>query len=260
MNRSRRGTYIWLALLGAAVGLIALASAFGTVSTALAGGLVILYLGIAFAALANMRLRALRLTMPNLAATTRVTPAARKAAQRARTRPEYMDNHTLTDIGLIVNEKRADGKWARQLAQVISLENDAIQPFVIVYATPENSNRIALVKFDIYDQAGRVRFSRTCEQWIRDDENLIVCDRQLPLQEANDIGRSGVWDLRVTIDGALAAIHSFNVTPSTAERRRQFSSDGEARLSDNAVPDEDGPMSLEDLLQEQRQSSSNSHN
>src|SRR5258706_10879932 len=147
--------------------------------------------------------------MPRLN-TIRMTPAARKATQRARSRGDMMTENTLTDLGLIVNERRSDGQWKRRMAQVVSMDDEAVQPYTVIHATSEESDRVALVQFDLYDHSGRVRFSRTCEQWIRDGDNLVVCDRQLPLRmEEEGAARSGTWDLRITINGALAAIHSF---------------------------------------------------
>src|SRR5262249_41944545 len=149
--------------------------------------------------------------------------AARQATQRARSRPTYGNDAALTDVGMIVNERRRDGQWNRHLAQVISLDDDAIQPYAAVHADAQRSNRLSIVEFDIFDQAGRQRFSRHCEQWIREGNNLVVCDRQLPLQQlSNENVRSGVWDLRITVDGSLVGIHSFTMMPSTEDRRRQF--------------------------------------
>src|SRR5438105_2918784 len=256
MSKSRRGTVIWLAMLGIAVALIVLASTSATsaISPVLAFVVLIAYLGLVTGSLVNVSLSSLRLSMPRVAAATRVTPAARKAVQRARARSGYSSDATLTDVGLIVNERLSNGQLDRHIAQAVSLDNDAIQPYVTIHALPENSDRLALIQFEIFDHAGQPRFSRQCEQWLRDGENLVVCDRQLPLDVQDNV-RSGVWDLQVKVDGAVAAVHSFSITPSTAEQRRRFSNDGEMQPRDHSIPDEDLPISLEDLLREQRQNS-----
>src|SRR5258706_1403855 len=258
MSRSRRGTYIWLLMLGFAVALVVLAGALGTatgISAQLAFVLVAGYLLLALASLARFALPKVNLSMPRISSAIRMTPAARQATQRVRNRPNFAHDAALTDIGMIINERRRDGQWNRHLAQVVSLDDDAIQPYAAIYAAADHSNRLAIVEFDIFDQAGRQRFSRHCEQWIRDGINLIVCDRQLPLQQVSDENvRSGVWDLRITVDGSLAGIHSFTVTPSTEDRRRQFSNEGEAEMSD--MVDNDAPVSLEDLLRERPQQGS----
>ena len=132
------------------------------------------------------------------------------------------------------------------------MDDDAIQPYVTLNVPPEAGHRLAIIEFEFYDQTGRVQFSRKIEQWIRDGDNNIICDRQLPLSQDQTVSRSGVWDLRVTVDGGLVAIHNFSVTPSTEERRRQLNSDGEVIGDRLVIPQEDMPMSLEDLLREQR--------
>src|SRR5258708_4311658 len=263
MSKSWRGAIIWLAMLGVAVALIVLASLSASSAISRVLGLVVLiaYLGLVFGSLVNVS--SLRFSVPRVAAATRVTPAARKAVQRARSRTGYSPDSTLTDVGLIVNERLSNGQLDRHIAQAISLDYDAIQPYVTIHALPENSDRLALIQFEIFDHAGQPRFSRQCEQWLRDGENLVVCDRQLPL-DVQDSVRSGVEDLPVKVDGAVAAVHSFSITPSTAEQRRRFSNDGEMQPRDHSIPHEDVPITLEDLLREQRQnsqsnSSSNSH-
>src|SRR5713101_7717292 len=104
MSKNRRGTIIWLAMLGVAVALIVLASlsASSAISPVLALVVLIAYLGLVFGSLMNVSLSSLRLSVPRVAAATRVTPAARKAVQRARSRSGYSPDATLTDVGLIV--------------------------------------------------------------------------------------------------------------------------------------------------------------
>jgi hypothetical protein len=263
MNTGRRGIYIWLLMLGVAVSLIVLAGAIGStaLSAELALGIVVVYLGMVFAALAGNRFRGLQSSLPPLVLNAKTTPAARRAVQRARSRSSYSSEYVMTDIGLIINERRRDGQWNRHLAQIVSMDDDAVQPFLAVYAPSEVSDRLALVNFEIYDQAGKLQFSRQIEHYMRDGSNSIICDRQLPLDQINEmLARSGVWDLRISIDGMLVALHSFNVTPSTEDRRRQFSTDGEAAAERLIAPDDDAPLSLEDLLREQRGRSDNSRN
>jgi hypothetical protein len=259
MTRSRRGMVIWLVLLGIAVALIALGSIFDptAVNAQVATILLAAYAGVAGVALIGDRLRHVKLEMPRINVPIRMSPAARKATQRARGRSDYSLTTTLTDVGMIVNERSRDGQWNRHLAQIVSMDDDAIQPYITLHATPEDGNRVSLVEFTIYDQAGKLRFSRVCEQYVRDGENLIVCDRHLPLEGNENIGRAGVWDLQVRIDGAMAAVHSFSVNPSTTERRRQLSEDGEVATDGLAAPAEfDEPISLDELLREHRRSGS----
>src|SRR5258706_8977922 len=130
MNRSRRGTYVWLMLMGLAVLLVILGGAFGTataVTPQMALTLLSVYTLIAAAAVANFEWWRLRFSLPHFSAPVRMTPAARKATQRAHSRVSPGDA-ALTDIGLIVNERRDDGQWKRHLAQVVAMDDGAIQP------------------------------------------------------------------------------------------------------------------------------------
>ncbi len=253
MNTGQRGIYIWLMLLGIAVGIVVLAGAIGAtaLSAELAVVMLVAYLSMVFVALAGNRVRNFQMPRPNLRVAARATPAGRRAAQRARSRPEYNGDSGVMDIGLIVNQRRG-GHWDRRLAQSVSMDEGAVQPYITIDVPSQLAHRLALIRFEMYDQAGRLQFTHQIEQWVRDGENNVFCDRQLPLAGNESIGRSGTWDLRVTIDGALVAIHSFGVTPSTEARRRQFSGDGEAASERLEIVDEDVPVSLDELLREQR--------
>src|SRR3954468_7245498 len=97
MKQGRRGTVIWLILLGFVVGLLGLAAVTGntTISPVIALTLAIAYVGVALVALADFRLQNLQGIMPPLAAATKITPAARKATQRARNRADYAGSDTM---------------------------------------------------------------------------------------------------------------------------------------------------------------------
>jgi hypothetical protein len=259
MSRSRRGTIIGLLLMGLAVGLLFAASIVNPQQLSFQVAMVVglIYAAIASLALVKIQMPSFQIGLPNVSAAVRTSPVARRAVQRAQSRGDYGNSVPVTDLGLIVNEHGPRG-LNRHLAQIVSLDDEAVQPFVQLHATADQANRIALVEFDIFDQSGQHRFSRTVQQWIRDGDNQIFCDRQLPLG-ASDLAsvRAGVWDLRVKIDGFVAAVHSFTVNPSTAERRRQYSADGEASIGGLATPDQEQVLSLEDLLREQQRSHRN---
>ncbi len=252
MTTGRRGLYIWLTMMGIAIALVVLA---GAATPALAATLLVTYLAMLTATMVGPRLRSLQLPKAPRRLSVRATPAAQAAARRAQSRPEYNTDQTLTDIGLIVNEKRPDGKWNRRLAQSVAMDEPAIQPYISVYVPPELSHRLAIIQFEVYDQAGRCQFSRQVEQWVRDGDNNVICDRQLPVRGNEDLGRAGVWDLRVSMDGALVALHSFNMNPASPERRRQFSGEGETVPGRLTLSADDAPLSLEELLREQREQS-----
>ncbi len=255
MSQSRRKTTIWLTLLGLAVVFAVVAGILGMLTptqASLAYLMGMVYVVLALGTFVNLRLQDIRLSMPRLGVTTRATPAARKASQRAHLKGGMEADALLTDVGLILNQHDADGQLRRHLAQVVSLDEGALQPYVTLNVLPEHSNRVALIQFDLHDQTGKQRFSRQCEQWLRDGDNLVVCDRQLSLEgRGEEAARSGVWDLRITVDGVLVGMHGFSVTPSTAERRRRLSNDGEAGI-ENQAQSEAAPVSLEDLLRQQR--------
>ena len=256
MRQGQRGIYVWLGLMGLVVGLVALSGAVG----ALVGLLLIAaYAALLAAFLATDRVRQLQTVLPSLAVSSRVTPAARTAVQRARRLANYNTDETVTDVGIIVNEKDANNRLNRHIAPSVSLDDQAIQPYVKLNVSPAHSQRVALIKFEVVDKAGKVQFSRQVEQYVRDGDNLIPCDQQLPIRGNDKLGRTGTWDLNVSINGVLAACHSFGVTPALNERRTRLADDGEAAmntLSTAAEQEDDQPLSLEDLLREQRQESS----
>jgi hypothetical protein len=255
MKTGQRGMYIWLMLLGVIIGAVVLAGALGSAALTAETALVLIaaYLAIVFVGLGKNLAPRLRLQAPKRPISRlRASEAARKAMQQAQHRPGYNSDILLTNVGLIINERRPDGRWDRHLARSVSMDDDAIQPYVTLNVPPEAGHRLAIIEFEFFDQTGRVQFSRKIEQWIRDGDNNIICDRQLPLSQDQTVSRSGVWDLRVSVDGGLVAIHNFSVTPSTEERRRQLNSDGEVIGDRLVIPQEDMPMSLEDLLREQR--------
>lgn len=256
MRQPRRGTYVWMGLIGFVIALAALSTL--AAAPALSVLMVGAYLAMLAALFANDRLKQLQSVIPALAVTSKTTTAARNAVARARRLSSFTTDEVVTDIGVIINEKDRTGRWTRHIAQSVSMDDQAIQPFVKINVPPEISNRVALIKFEVIDKSGKTQFSRQVEQYVRDGENLIPCDQQLPIRGNDKLGRAGTWDLQVSVNGALAACYSFPVTPSTAAIRSQLTDDGEAAIANLSIPDEkdDMPLSLEDLLREQRQGSS----
>src|SRR5579859_116378 len=147
MAQNRRKTTIWLALLGLAVLIAVLAGLLGTLAPAqatLAYLLGMVYLVLALGTFVNLRVQDIRLSMPRLGGSVRTTPAARKAGQRARLKGGIDADAFLTDIGMILNDRAADGQLRRHLAQVVALDEGAIQPYTTLNILPEHSNRLAL--------------------------------------------------------------------------------------------------------------------
>lgn len=255
---SQRGKYVWLGLLGVVVLIVSLASVAGAASIppAVALGIVAAYLAVAFLSLVKIDLSALTQQAKPGRVSASMTAAARKAWQRARNRPEYGmgPTDTLVDIGFLVNDKIGDGSWDRRIAAAASFDDGYVQPYLKLHVSSEYADRNVMIDFEIYDRLGRIQFSHRVEEFLREGENLVLCDRQLSLRGNESLGRAGTWDVRVKIDGALAAIHEFNMAASDAERREQVRVASEALREEDSVgaeEDEAVPVSLEDLLREQ---------
>jgi hypothetical protein len=263
MNSSRRSTRLWLGLLGVAVSLLVVGALVGSVAPALAVTMGVLYIITAIVALGGVRptlwRRSLQETTAAMTVTSKTTQAARKAAQRARNRGEFSIETALLDIGLMINERRRTGELDRRLAESVSTDVNAVQPFVKVHINPGAGERLALVEFEMYDQAGNVQFSHQQKFWVRDGENLIACEQQLPMRGNPALGRAGTWDLRVKVDGTLTGMHGFSVMaaqPSAPPPGRRLAQQDSDEYAGSDSPDEqDAPISLEDLLREQRRRS-----
>lgn len=267
MNSARRGTRVMLGILGVAVFFVVMGGLAGTVSPAVALTAGLAYTLVAIAALTRLGPNFLRNRLqeigPSVTIASRTTAAGRRAAQRARNRGEFNLETNLLDIGLMVNERRRNGQLDRHLVESVSMDVAAVQPFVKLHLNPGTAERLALVEFEFYDQAGKVQFSHQQKHWVRDGENLIGCEQQLPLRGNEELGRAGTWDLRVKVDGTLAGVHGFSMLAAQETPTRRLADDevAEPRRSRATIssPDEDdAPVSLEELLREQkRRSSSN---
>jgi hypothetical protein len=255
----RRGKYVWLGLLGIIVLIVSLASVSGaaTISPAVALGLVVAYIGLLLFSMGSINLSGLGKSVKPLKVSGRMTPAARRAWQKARTRPEYGSgaDDTLVDIGYLLNERRRDGGWDRRIGTSASFDDGFLQPYAKLHVTPDLADRLVMVDFELYDRSGRLQFSHRMEEYLREGENLVLCDRQMVLRGNEDIGRAGTWDLRIKVDGALVAIHEFNMSASD-EERRQYAPRAAPRADLLAGDDDAVPVSLEDLLREQARRSS----
>lgn len=180
-----------------------------------------------------------------------ITDAARRARMSASRRPDF-DNagYLLKDVGLVVEEPRADGLHLRE-ARLISLDDEAIRPYMLIHAPRQSHPRQTLIRYEIMDSAGQQQFICEIDHWMRPGENLLLPNYRLPLKGNDTLNRLGAWELMVWVNGGLIASHQFNVSPSVHERRRQFGLDGEAqvpvRLEQDALP-----VSLDDLLSQQR--------
>lgn len=187
---------------------------------------------------------------------TSSSPTARTANSQARHRPDFDDYYHLQDVGLIVDQQESDGLKLRR-ARLISLDDKAVRPYAVVNAARYGHPAQVLVRYEITDSTGQQQFVYEMDYWMRPGENAILPDYRLPLKGNDRLGRIGKWDLQVWINGGLIAVHTFSVSPSAEQRRRQFGLDGEsqARLEMEYEPT---PISLDELLKQQQASSSRS--
>jgi hypothetical protein len=248
-----RGAYLTLGVVGATVALIALGSGNALFATLAIGGFVALLAAV----FANDRLKQLRETLPTLAASAKSSPAAKTAVARARKLSSFAPEEIVSDVGLIVNEKDQQGRWRRRIAESsVSMDEQMVQPVVKFTAPLDRLNRIMLIRFDILDKNGKTQFSRQVEHYVREGENLVPSDTQLKLNGNKALGRAGTWELQVTINGNLAAVHHFTMTPRRDDvviGAVPTAADAEIDMSRLRAPkEEEMPMSLEDLLREQR--------
>jgi hypothetical protein len=281
MIRGRRGLIVWLVLLGLAVFgmLVAAGSGAAAIPPLAAAAMLLGYIALVLGTLAGDRFEGMRRIVPSLAVATKASPAAKRATAKASGKFDHRMDDALLDVGLIVNEKR-NGRWERRLAETPSMDDGAIQPFISLQVSGERADRMATIDFELYDHSGKLVFSQSMQQYVREGENLITCDRQMPLRGSESLGdkrpRAGIWDLRVRVDGGLAAIHNFTVgsstgsNPESTRRAERLADDGERmdrteqgdrgeRLSNRIeISEEDAPISLEDLLREQRSSNNSS--
>jgi hypothetical protein len=266
----QRSTRVGLALLGVMVALLSIASVAGSgLSPVVALGIVAAYMAVAFVVLTRFDVSRITSLPERMRAgaeanrhLNRQTGAGRRATERARSRADYGlgARETLLDIGLLLNDRRPDGSWARRLSNTPSLEDGFAQPYLKLFVPAEQGERRAQIAFAIYDRAGNVQFEHVMSEYLRTGDNLILCDRQLALRGQSDGMRVGTWDLRVKIDGVPLALHDFSMSsarPERPQREAEASATAARRLSVEDDEEFAAPVSLEDLLREQARRSAN---
>ncbi len=195
----------------------------------------------------------------------RITPQAREAAERAASRAGYFNRSgiVLLDIGLIALQTGVDGLAMRRTRN-ISKDDDGVRPFITLFVDNEESDRQALVRYEIYNHLGEEQFVHEMKTYLRDGELELLADHQLPLAGNSGIDGSGDWDLRVYVDNNLIGMHDLMLAPSVNERRRRLSGEAEFKetrarasrrnnLEDAVIVDEieqTETTQLKDLLQQ----------
>ncbi len=244
--RIRRHNTLWLTILGTLVAIVVLSGGATPTVTAALIGLFALALA---ASVIELRPRRLLDTVPaSPLQLMKMSPHAREATERARRRTAYMPTGlALMDVGLISLQSSPEGMVMRR-SRSISLDDNGVRPYITLNVAASESDRNAVIRFEILDQNGQAQYVHEMKTYLRDGEMNILADHQLPLTGNDKVAGAGDWDLRVYADGALMGMLSFSTTPSLAERQRLFQrsvGDAALRLEDEA---EDSPISLQDLL------------
>jgi hypothetical protein len=244
--RIRRRNLAWLSVIGA---LIALVFVSGAATAELMVVLLGLY-GVALAAsLLEVQPARLRESVASSPLTRmRMSTEAREATDRARRRGNlFPSDLTLIDIGLISSQSTDEGMVMRK-SRTVSGDDDGVRPFITLHVKPSEADRNAIIRFEIIDHNGQQQYVHEMKTYLRDGEMNILADHHLPLFENEQVGSAnGEWDLRVSVDSALAGVLSFSVTPSLQQRNHQMR---RSRLQDR--PQEDAPLTLEELLRSQQ--------
>ena len=110
------------------------------------------------------------------------------------------------------------------------------------------------IKFEILDAAGNLIFSREEEHQLERGRNLITSSRRLPIHDQRAL--DGGWNIRISADNVLLAVHEFNFSDSANESiKRHIGEDGEintelrAAMAESSLP----KMSLDELLSYQEE-------
>jgi hypothetical protein len=123
---------------------------------------------------------------------------------------------------------------------------DYIQPYVQLRLPTKAVGRI---RFEVVDADGETLFSREEHHQLERGRNLITPAARIPVHDAQAM--DGEWELRVSADDMLLAVHRFGWEESASRVvRRHLSEDGEisnelrAAMAENRLQE----MSLDELL------------
>lgn len=256
MIRFRRHNTLWLIALGVLITFALAAAPLAPAVQALLLGLLGLAVVLSLVQISRPQGQGI-LRRIRRAPARRASPAAREAADRARTLGGYVSpGLALADIGLITVQAGDDGIVMRR-TRSISKDDDGARPFIVLNVDTAEAERGALIRFEITDHTGEAQYVHEMRSYLRDGEMNLMADHHLPLAGNDRIHGMGDWDLRVYIDGSLAGVHSFTLAPSMTERRQRLARDRQQRPAPAAVsPQEEiieeaaqpAQPSLQDLL------------
>jgi hypothetical protein len=187
----------------------------------------------------------------------RVSPQAKEAMERAKSRGGYISNDLMMlDLGLIAVQSSYEGMAMRR-TRSISKDDDGVRPFVTLNVEAHEAERNATVRFEIYNQNGEQKFVHEMRTYLREGEMSIMTDHHLALAGNRDVQGAGDWDLRVYLDGNLVGMQNFMLAPSMNDRQRRLAAEEDVDMGFYEVVDEvqqEITPRLQDLLQSQRQS------
>ena len=162
----------------------------------------------------------------------RITPQAREASERAAAQAGYFNRSgiVMLDIGLIAVQTGVEGLAMRRTRN-ISKDDDGARPFITLFVLPEEAERQALIRYEIYNQLGEEQYVHETKTYLREGELSLLADHHLPLAGNRGVDGNGDWDLRVYVDDNLIGMHNLMLSPSVNERRRRLSGEAEAQPS-----------------------------
>lgn len=257
MIRFRRRNTPWLVALGALIA-IALISNVATadMQLVLLGLFAVAMVG-SFLGLDIARGRSMLNSAQRAPARKHTSPQAKEALERAERRGGYLDpDMLLLDVGLITLQSGDEGMVMRR-TRTISKDEDGVRPFVTLYIMPEESERNALIRFEMFDHTGQQQYVHEMKTYLREGEMNIIADHHLPLRGNRSVSGIGDWDLRLYIDNNLVGMHNFMLAPSFEERRQRLSPHQQQDEAEEVVMrvqrEADIAPRLEDLLRSSRQ-------
>jgi hypothetical protein len=178
----------------------------------------------------------------------RIYRHALAAIERAGMDPDEV-SVLATDIGVIAF-KGGEERTLHRTRPVLD-DVDYIQPFVELRLPSKAEGRI---RFEVVDSDGQVLLVAEDRHQLERGRNLVTPTRRLPIHDAQAM--YGPWELRVSADGVLLAVHEFNWEESTSKVvRRHLSEDGEINSALRVALDDSRleRLSLDDLLGEQEE-------
>ncbi len=174
---------------------------------------------------------------------TQIYTHALKAVANAGLDPEAISVLPV-DIGLLVYKDHEEPIVHR--TQAIDRDVDFVQPYVQL-RLPQKAT--GLVRFEIIDRDGEYVFIYEDHHDFKRGRNLLTPTTRLPIHDAYPL--DGEWELRISADGVLLAVHQFGwQEPADDTIRRHMREDGEinnelrAALAENRLPE----LSLDELL------------